>query len=139
VGKRAYQGSPPPTQVVMLGCHTLWTEADYRPGRKSPLHPEGCRCGCERAVKPQHGRDDCPCGCKGRDLDRERARGLDRVCLRCYCHTEDPPGWRPIFTISAMKAARKAEVDRTAREKQISFAARRFGAAERKRTGQKAG
>ncbi len=42
----------------------------------------------------QSGREDCPV-CRDRDLERERARNLDRICLRCLTWTWDLKGWIP--------------------------------------------
>lgn len=42
---------------------------------------------------PHFSRANCPCLCRTRDLEAERAKDYDRVCLRCYTWTWDSDGW----------------------------------------------
>lgn len=130
VAKRAYRGSTPPTQVVMLGCSLPWSESFRTPHAVVVIaHPKGCRCGCERdgLTRPFAGRSECPNDCNSRDLARERRLGLNRVCLRCYCHTGDPEGWQipvPILLFLAEKRA-KAEAARLASFAEKKYAGRK--------------
>jgi hypothetical protein len=139
MGRRSYRGSGAPGLLLLLGSQTVWTESDWYVGLMRPIkHPPGCRCGCTRpaakvhragwpvppdphvVVPPparesryQQGRMDCPDGCRDRSLEDERFLGLDRVCLRCLCHSDDPPHWEvPTAWRAARAEARKKEADR---------------------------
>lgn len=111
MAKRAYRGSTPPTQVVMLGCSLPWSESFWT----------------SHAIAGGITRDNCPNDCHRRNLAWERRLGLDRVCLRCYCHTGDPEGWQipvPILLFLAEKRA-KAEAARLASFAEKKYAGRK--------------
>jgi hypothetical protein len=42
----------------------------------------------------RNARRKCPCGCKKRDLVKERKLGYDRCCLRCFTYTWDADAWQ---------------------------------------------
>lgn len=136
---KAFVGYTPPGFLVLTGVMTTWTEAEWMPRGKAhpPAHEPGCRCGCERRTPGRVivGRDDCPCGCRYRDLAWERSRGLDIYCARCLTHSSDADGWRVPIPAAIVIADRRARAERL---KQASFAARKYGgrkSAKRAETG----
>lgn len=114
--------------LVITGVMSDWSEAEWRPrGKARPEpHAPGCRCGCERPRPPRVivGRQDCPCGCRFRDLPRERRMGLDIYCCRCLTHSDDADDWKIPIPMAIVIADRKARVEKL---RQATFAARRFG------------
>lgn len=125
---RPNQGLADPGPVLLVGCRVVWSELTRPPEGRTDHGPD-CSCGCRRPLgvtaldrDPESrvviDRERCPNGCRHRDLARERHLGLNRICLRCYCWTHDPEGWRPHRTqrrVLPSTLAPSPEVPRTRR------------------------
>jgi hypothetical protein len=107
----------PPRLVVMTGPPIAWSEATWS---RRPAGP-----------REFFGRANCPAGCASRDLARERAIGLERLCLLCLTYTNDPPGWRMPTPLAVVIANRKTRCDQA---RQATFAYRKFRGRKAART-----
>lgn len=134
-----------PGPVLLVGNRAVWSEATI-PLECRSEHVPDCTCGCRRplgAATSRRGsilaleadpdsrvtidRERCPNGCGHRDLVRERRLGLNRICLRCYCWTYDPPDWRQLASSRRVLPSYHIQTEPVRRLTRKQLRARWFG------------